>query len=114
MRFLGQPGPYGRSRGAVYVIWGRLGTIQGGTKPNLVADLCTADLDCRHPPGTTKDQVEALLRKAAATAREPVDLRVFHEVPAASVSATADHVRLLRDLARTEVVGLTYGTEMSY
>src|SRR3989441_8191995 len=27
-----------------------LGAIRGGTKPNLVADTCVADLDCRHPP----------------------------------------------------------------
>src|SRR5207245_11748496 len=55
-----------------------------------------------------------LLRKASATAGESVDLRLFHEVPPASVSATADHVRLLRDLAQTEIVGVTYGTEMAY
>ena len=114
MRFLNQLEPYGRPKDALKDITVSLGTIQGGTKPNLVADLCIADLDCRHPPGTTKDHVEALLRKAAATAGEPVDLRLFHEVPAASVSATADHVRLLRDLARTEIVGVTYGTEMAY
>jgi len=114
MRFLAQLEPYGRPRDALSEITVSLGTIQGGTKPNLVADLCTADLDCRHPPGTTKDHVEALLRKAATTAGEPVDLRLFHEVPPASVSATADHVRLLRDLAQTETVGVTYGTEMAY
>src|SRR5438093_12071932 len=47
-------------------------------------------------------------------ASEPVDLRLFHEGPAAAVSATADHVQLLRDLARTEIVGVTYETEMAY
>ena len=114
MQFLAQLEPYGRPRDALSEITVSLGTIQGGTKPNLVADLCTADLDCRHPPGTTKDHVEALLRKAATTAGESVDLRLFHEVPPASVSATADHVRLLRDLAQTEIVGVTYGTEMAY
>ena len=91
-----------------------LGTIHGGTKPNLVADICSVDLDCRHPPGTTKADVEALLRKAFATSGERVDLELFHEVPAASVPSDANHIRLLRDLARTEVVGVTYGTEMAY
>src|SRR5256884_7222577 len=114
MRFLAQLEPFGRPRDALSEITVSLGTIQGGTKPNWGADLCTADLDCRHPPGTTKDHVEAPLGKAATTAGEPVDLRLFHEVPPASVSATADHVRLLRDLAQTETVGVTYGTEMAY
>src|SRR5438552_1169309 len=114
MRFLAQLEPFGRPRDALSEITVSLGTIQGATKPKLLADLCTADLDCRHPPGTTKDHVEALLRKAATTAGEPVDLRLFHEVPPASVSATADHVRLLRDLAQTETVGVTYVTEMAY
>jgi succinyl-diaminopimelate desuccinylase len=114
MRFLARVEPYGRPKDILQDITVSLGTVQGGTKPNLVADVCTADLDCRHPPGTAKDQVEALLREAAAASGERVDFQLFHEVPAASVPATADHVRLLRDLAQTETVGVTYGTEMAY
>ena len=91
-----------------------LGAIRGGTKPNLVADTCVADLDCRHPPGTTKSDVEALLRVAFAASGERVDLERFHEVPPAAVAPDADHVRQLRDLAGTEVVGVAYGTEMAY
>src|SRR5205814_8899869 len=45
---------------------------------------------------------------------ERVSLERFHEVPPAAVSAEADHVRILRDLAGTEVVGVAYGTEMAY
>src|SRR3989441_496458 len=89
-------------------------TMHGGTKPNLVADTCSADLDCRHPPGTTKTDVEALLHEAARDSGERVRFEQFHEVPPAAVSAAADHVRLLRDLAGTEVVGVAYGTEMAY
>jgi len=91
-----------------------LGAIRGGTKPNLVADTCVADLDCRHPPGTTRSDVEALLRGAFAASGERVDLERFHEVPPAAVALDADHIRELRDLAGTEVVGVTYGTEMAY
>src|SRR2546429_9525797 len=97
MRFLAQLEPFGRPRDALSGITVSLGTIQGGTKPNLVADLGTADLDCRHPPGTTKDHVEALLRKAATTAGGPRALRLFPESPPASAAATPAHVRLLRD-----------------
>ncbi len=91
-----------------------LGTIHGGTKPNLVADTCSIDLDCRHPPGTTKADVEAVLRKAFAASGETAELARFHAVPAVAVPSDADHIRVLRDLAGTDVVGVTYGTEMAY
>jgi acetylornithine deacetylase/succinyl-diaminopimelate desuccinylase-like protein len=106
--------PYSQPKDALREITVSLGAIRGGTKPNLVADTCAIDLDCRHPPGTTKADVEALLRDAFAASGEAVDLELFHEVPAASVPEDADHVALLRDLAGSEVVGVTYGTEMAY
>ena len=56
----------------------------------------------------------ALLLAAAKASGERVALERFHEVPPAAVSAAADHVRILRDLAGTEVVGVAYGTEMAY
>lgn len=114
MRFLAQVEPHGRPRDVLREITVSVGTIQGGTKPNVVADTCLVDLDCRHPPGTTKAEVEILLRRAAEASGERVGLDLFHEVPAASVPADADHVRLLRELAGTEVVGVAYGTEMAH
>jgi acetylornithine deacetylase/succinyl-diaminopimelate desuccinylase-like protein len=106
--------PYSHPKDVLREITVSPDVIQGGTKPNVVADTCTVDLDCRHPPGTEKEDVEALLRKAFARAKEEVSLELFHEVPAAAVSESAAHVRLLRELAGTEVAGVTYGTEMAY
>jgi acetylornithine deacetylase/succinyl-diaminopimelate desuccinylase-like protein len=114
MRFLARIEPYSRPRDVLRDITVSVGTIHGGTKPNLVADTCSVDLDCRHPPGTTKEDVESLLRKEAAASGERVDIERFHEVPAAAVPATADHVRLMKEIAGTEVVGVTYGTEMAW
>lgn len=91
-----------------------VGGIQGGTKPNVVADTCTVDLDWRYPPGTAKQDVEALLARAIADAKEQVSLELFHEVPSAAVPEDSPHVRLLLDLAGTELAGVTYGTEMAY
>lgn len=91
-----------------------VGGIRGGTKPNVVADTCTADLDWRYPPGREKRDVEALLAKAFADETEHVSAELFHEVPAAAVPEDSPHVRLLRDLAGTELAGVTYGTEMAY
>ena len=114
MRVLSHLEPYSRPRDAMNAITVSLGTIQGGTKPNLVADTCAVDLDCRHPPGTKRADVESLLRKAMAASGEQVELELFHEVPAMAVPEDADHVRLLNELARTEVASVAYGTEMAY
>jgi len=114
MRFLARIEPYGHPRDVLKEITVSLGTIHGGTKPNLVADTCVADLDCRHPPGTANADVETLLLQAATDSGERVALERFHEVPPARVDPSSDHVRLLRDLAGTEIVGVAYGTEMAY
>ena len=41
-----------------------LGAIRGGSTPNVVADRCEVDLDCRYPPSVRPEEVEALLRNA--------------------------------------------------
>lgn len=91
-----------------------IGQVQGGVAPNVVADACTVDLDCRHPPSLTKEDVEARLRHVFRDAGEEASLEIRHEVPAAGVPADAPHIRLLRDLAGSEIVGVTYATEMAY
>ncbi|MFA5897016.1 MAG: M20/M25/M40 family metallo-hydrolase [Thermoplasmata archaeon] len=104
----------GKSTDMLKEITVNLGAIRGGSAPNIVADTCTVDLDCRNPPSMSKDDVEALLRNAFSASGQTVELELFHEVPAAAVPKDAPHVRLLRDLAGTSVVGVTYGTEMAY
>src|SRR5439155_5530693 len=87
MRFLTQLEPYGRPKDALKDITVSLGTIQGGTKPNLVADLCIADLVCRLLPEKKKKHIAHLLRRPAAKADVPVVLGMPHLQPPASVSA---------------------------
>ncbi len=91
-----------------------VGGIQGGTKTNVVADACAVEIDCRHPPGTSRVDVEALLRTAFAASGESMSLQLVHEVPPAAVPIDAPHVRRLQALAGTEVGGVTYATEMAY
>lgn len=91
-----------------------VGAVRGGSAPNVVADTCAVDLDCRHPPGTTREDVEALLRSAFAASGQEVSLELFHEVPAADVGFDAAHVRLLRQLAGSDVRGVMYATEMAH
>jgi succinyl-diaminopimelate desuccinylase len=106
--------PLSRPQDVLKEITVSLGLIRGGSAPNVVADTCSVDLDCRHPPGTTRGDVEVLLRKAFAASGEAVSLELFHDVPAAGVPLDAPHIRLLQELAGAEVRGVTYGTEMAY
>ncbi len=91
-----------------------VGSIQGGVAANVVPDACVVELDCRNPPTLSKADVDALLHRAFAAAAEKVTLELYHEVPAAAVPFDAPHVRLLAGLAGTEVVAVTYATEMAW
>jgi acetylornithine deacetylase/succinyl-diaminopimelate desuccinylase-like protein len=106
--------PLGRPARPLEDITLNVGAIRGGSKPNLVADACEVDLDCRHPPGTTRADVERILRAALDASGEAVGLELLHEVPPAAIPPDAAHVRRLRDIAGTDVIGVTYGTEMAF
>lgn len=114
MRVLVQLEPLAHPRDPLAEVTVNAGQIRGGTAPNVVADVCSADLDCRNPPGVSKAQVEGLLREAFRAAGEDVHLETLHEVPAAGVPPDAPHVRLLKEIAGTEIVGVTYATEMAW
>ncbi len=113
-RVLSRLEPHAHPRDLLREVTVNVGRIEGGAAPNVVADVCRAELDCRYPPSATRVQVEALLRKAFAEAEAQVELEVIQEVPAAGVAPDAPHVRLLRDIAGTEIVGVTYATEMAW
>lgn len=91
-----------------------LGAIRGGSAPNVVADTCSIDLDCRNPPGTSKADVERILGEAVRSSGQDASIELFHEVPAAASPPDAAHVRLLKELAGTQVTSVTYGTEMAF
>ncbi len=113
-RGLAQLEPYAHPRDVLSEVTVNAGQIRGGAAPNVVADTCSVDLDCRYPHTVSRAQIEALLRGAFRRAGEEVTLELLHEVPAAGVSSDAPHVRLLREIAGTEVVGVTYATEMAW
>ena len=114
MRALAPLEPYARPQDPLREVTVNLGQIHGGVAPNVVADVCTAELDCRHPPSVRPAEVEELLRGAFREAHEDVALELTQDVPAAGVPFDAPHVRLLREIAGTEVVGVTYATEMAW
>ena len=106
--------PYAHPEDGPRDITVNVGRIQGGVAANVVPDSCTIELDCRNPPHLTKADVDAVLHRAFAAAGEKAALELFHEVPAAAVPFDAPHVRLLSELAGTEVVAVTYATEMAW
>jgi succinyl-diaminopimelate desuccinylase len=106
--------PYAHPQDGLRDITINVGRIQGGVAPNVVPDACVVELDCRNPPNLSKADVDALLHRAFAAAGEKVALELYHEVPAAAVPFDAPHVRLLAGLAGTEVVAVTYATEMAW
>ncbi len=106
--------PYSHPHDVLGEITVNAGRIEGGVAPNVVSDACAVDLDCRNPPSSTKTDVEGLLHRAFAAAGQDVSLELYHEVPAAAVPPDAPHVRLLASLAGTEVVAVTYATEMAW
>ena len=113
-RILGRLEPYAHPTDVLNEVTVNAGQIRGGVAPNVVADACSVELDCRHPPEVDKAGVESILRTAFQEVGGDVTLETIHEVPAARVSSDAPHVRLLRELADTEVVGVTYATEMAW
>lgn len=113
-RVLGRLEPYSQPNDVLSDVTINVGQIRGGVAPNVVADACSVELDCRHPPEVDRAGVESILRSAFQEAGGGISLETIHEVPAARVASDAPHVRLLRELAGTEVVGVTYATEMAW
>lgn len=114
MRVLEAVEPRSRPRDYIEELTVNLGAIRGGAKPNVVADECVADLDVRYPPSLSqweaKVAVEALLAKSA----QPVEMKVKHFVPAASVDPASPHLAAMQKIAGEEVRAVSYGTEMAW
>ena len=73
-------------------------TIAGGTKINVVPDVCRATVDVRKVPGMTDDTVLHDIRKHLDHAgRSAVELRIVSSGEAAETTPNADIVRVARD-----------------
>ncbi len=91
-----------------------LGAIRGGSKPNVVADECVADLDVRYPPSLSQWEAKVAVESLLAKSSQPVELKVKHFVPAASVDPTSTHVAAMQRIAGPEIRTVSYGTEMAW
>ncbi|MGQ0535886.1 MAG: M20 family metallopeptidase [Methanobacteriota archaeon] len=93
-----------------------VGTISGGTRPNVVPDRCTATVDLRYPPSLSPREALRGLHAALRRSGVPYRWRVVNEHPGFARPANDRHVRLARAAAkaatgRDRVFGVPYGTE---
>ena len=106
--------PYTRPKHFLEEVTVNIGAIDGGSKPNVVADLCSADLDVRYPPHISKEEALRLVESTTRVVGVPVDIRIKHEVPAAQVNQNSDHIRKMKEIAGPQVRAVSYGTEMAF
>lgn len=62
-----------------------LGTIQGGTKSNVIPESCKVQVDCRLPFGVSQDEVTSYLKK------ELDELGITYEIHAFGFRSNANH-----------------------
>ncbi len=95
-----------------------LGVIHGGTKINVVADFCEAELDFRFGPSYTPDAMEKLVERACEILKHPCKgaYEEIHRLPA--LETQADHPFIqnlskeLKALGKDpKITGLTYATD---
>jgi acetylornithine deacetylase/succinyl-diaminopimelate desuccinylase len=96
-----------------------VGTIAGGTAPNIVASAATLRVDRRLLPGQTREQAVATLRAVLDRAAPDVDYRleVLAFVEASELAAEHPFVDVLRiacEPARRPVRGLYLGTDARF
>ena len=106
--------PYTRPKNFLEEVTVNIGAIDGGSKPNVVADLCSADLDVRYPPHLSKEEVMRLVESTTRVVGVPTDLRIKHEVPAVQVNENSDYIRKMKEIAGPQVRTVSYGTEMAF
>jgi succinyl-diaminopimelate desuccinylase len=106
--------PYTRPKDHLAEVTVNVGAIDGGSKTNLVADLCAVSLDVRYPPHLSKEDATRLVEATTRVVGVPADVEVVRDVPAVNVKENSDHIRRMKEIAGPEVRTVSYGTEMAY
>jgi succinyl-diaminopimelate desuccinylase len=72
-----------------------VGTIQGGTKTNIVADRCTVTLDIRTVPGQSHAEIVRAVERVLATTGLETEVRVVSDYPPIETPPDAELVQAL-------------------
>ncbi len=84
-----------------------IGTIKGGTSINIVADKVTVELDFRLIPEDNSDTIIANLREID----EDCEIKVIKTLPALESNIEHDFIKNLKNVTKTELIGLPYATD---
>jgi len=114
VRILREIEPWSRPQDYLEELTINVGAIRGGSKPNVVADECTADLDVRFPPTMTDREAKATVESLISKSSERAEVSIKHFVPAAAVDRKAPHIAAMQKLAGPEIGAVSYGTEMAW
>jgi len=114
MRVLAAFEPYSRPKDHMAELTVNVGAIDGGSKTNVVADLCAVELDVRYPPHLSKEDGMRLVEATTRVTGVPTEIEIKHEVPAVAVNENSEHIRKMKEIAGPEVRGVSYGTEMAF
>lgn len=86
-----------------------LGMIEGGNAPNMVPAQCKASIDIRHLPGTTGDDIKALLQSKMTEAEAETDgkfeINVIQDLPPTEVPDDAPLVKAMIE-ATADAIGV--------
>ena len=84
-----------------------IGTIKGGTSINIVADRVTIELDFRLVPEDNSASIIADLRDID----EDCDIKILKTLPALESNIEHPFIKNLKNVAKTEFIGLPYATD---
>ena len=84
-----------------------IGTIKGGTIINIVADKTTVELDYRLIPEDNSDMLIQKLKEID----EDCDVKIIKTLPALESNIEHPFIKNLKNVAKTEFIGLSYATD---
>ncbi|MHB1434882.1 MAG: M20 family metallopeptidase [Thermoplasmata archaeon] len=88
-----------------------IGTFNGGTRLNVVPNKCSAEVDVRFPPPYSPDQLYHEIEEHLRRIKTPFTLRRIVSMPSVQIDPQAPHVRVLQEIAQTELAVLAHASE---
>ena len=91
-----------------------IGILNGGSRPNVVPNKATAEVDIRFPPPYSPDQLYREIEDHLRRIKTPFTLRRILSMPSVQIDPTSEHIKLLQELSGTETAVLVHASEAVY
>ena len=91
-----------------------IGTLQGGTRLNVVPNKATAEVDIRFPPPYSPDQLYREIEDHLRRIKTPFTLRRLMSMPSVQIDPSSDHLRILKEVSSAESTVLVHASEAVY